>query len=281
MLSFFTCPKKNKKLTTIHQNNSFLSIKKLKIFKELLLFDQFNQYRNEPGVKIINEFETNEFETPFISNIFKRAIKESNNDYLIYFNSDIIFDDTLSNTIKSITNRRYKNFLAFGKRFDMDCNKDLTIKEINQLKYNKHKFFLHNKFGIDYFIFNKNTFFDLKDFLIGRTCWDNWIISESYKKNFKLVDLTNSVNCFHQNHDFSHIKSANKNTHYKGSEREYNFNICGGHNNLFDIHDSNYFFKNDNFIKKRYLLFIINKIKNIFERNVRNNLRKIKNLKNF
>ncbi len=276
MISFFTCPKKNNNITDIHQKNSFLSIKNLKIPKELLVFDQFNQYHHEPGINIINEFESNEFETPYISNIFKKAIEESKYDYLIYFNSDIIFDDSLSNTINLIVTNQYDKFLAFGKRYDIDFNDNITENKLNLIKEKIQNLKMHNKFGIDYFIFNKKNFFDLKGFLIGRTCWDNWMIYECNKRSYKLVDLTGKVNCFHQNHDFSHIKSKNNNSHYKGTERDYNYNLSGGHKYLFNIDDSNYILEKGKFLKKNFYILIKRKITNTFERNIRQILNALK-----
>ena len=154
----------------------------------------------------------------------------------------------------------------------------MSCSEIDLLHTKKNNFMLHNKFGIDYFVFNKKTFFKLKEFLIGRTCWDNWMIYECYKRKFKLIDASLDVNCFHQNHDFSHIKSSNQNTHYKGTEREYNYKLSGGHKNLFNIEDSNYFFYNGSIKKLNLMQFTFKKIQNYFERNIRTNLSKLKNL---
>lgn len=278
MISFFTCPKKNLGLSKIHQTNSFNSIKKLDLDKEIIVFDQFKNFTQDPNLITINSINCNDFDTPYISDIFEKAIIKSKYEYLIYFNSDIIFDETLSNLIKFISTKKLDKFIAFGKRYDIESREYMSNSDIERLNKNKSNYKLHNKFGIDYFIFYKKSFFKLKKFLIGRTCWDNWMIYECNRRNFKLIDTTIDVNCFHQNHDFSHIKSSNEKTHYKGTERDYNYKLSGGHKNLFNIDDSNFYFINHQLKKILPHIFFYKKVINYFERNIRTNLIKIKTL---
>ena len=258
MITFFTCPKLHTGVTKIHQENCFKSLEKINLKKEIIVFDDISQFKNEDFTedfyRIINDIEINEFGTPFINKIFDKAIKQSKYEILIYLNSDIILNDTLIKALEIIINSNNDKFIGIGRRINIDLN-DLIFKfDRDHIEDQvEKKFQTQNKWGIDYFIFKKKNFISIPDFLIGRTCWDNWILNKSKKEKFKLIDCTSIIECFHPNHDYTHIKSKKKKTHHKGTEREYNFKLCGGYQNLYNLNDCN-FYLNKNIIKKVPLL---------------------------
>ena len=61
-------------------------------------------------------------------------------------------------------------------------------------------------------------------FAIGRA-WDNWLITHFINNKIPVIDGT-IIPSVHQNHDYSHIKSANGATTNKGFEREINKHIA-------------------------------------------------------
>jgi hypothetical protein len=258
MITFFTCPKLHNGVTKIHQENCFKSLEKINIKKEIIIFDDNNQFKKESFsknyYKIIHNIKKNEFGTPFINKIFSEAIWQSQYKYLIYLNSDIILNDTLRDALDIIIKFESKNFIGVGHRTNIDLNDPIFNFDSSYIKnYVKQNFKRQNKWGVDYFIFKKENFISIPDFLIGRTSWDNWILNKLKKKKFKLIDCTSIIECFHQNHNYSHIKSIKKNTHRKGTEREYNFLLSGGYKNLYNINDCNYHL-NQNSIKKNSTL---------------------------
>ena len=264
MITFFTSPKIHKDKSKIHQLNSFKSLMNLDLKIELIIFDDLKQFTGKEDIfsvkqiKIINDFQKNEFGTPFINDIFNIAIDKSNNDVLVYFNSDIIFNKTIEIAIQNLLKEVERNFLGVGKRIDIKLDEIINKYDKEAiLKKTNNDYSYHNKWGIDYFIFNKNTFIPIPKFLIGRTCWDNWIISSMKKNNFKIIDCTSSIECFHPFHDYSHIKSKNEKSHHKGVERDYNLKICGGYKNLFNINDCDYYLNNNKIKKKKFTQLIL------------------------
>lgn len=254
MITFFTCPKLHTGVTKIHQENCFKSLEKINVKKEIIIFDDINQFNNrnfdKNYYKIVHNIKKNEFGTPFVNKIFNEAIRQSKYEYLIYLNSDIILNDTCKDAINIITKFKIKNFVGVGHRININLNDRISNFDATYIKnYINENFKTQNKWGIDYFIFKKNNFISIPNFLIGRTCWDNWILNKLKKKNYKLINCTTVIQCFHPNHNYSHIKSKKKNTHHKGTEREYNFKICGGYKNLYNLNDCNYYLDRD-LIKK-------------------------------
>jgi hypothetical protein len=258
MITFFTCPKLHTGVTKIHQENCFKSLEKINIKKEIIIFDDIDQFKkknfSKNYYKIVRDIKKNEFGTPFINKIFSEAIYQSKYKYLVYLNSDIIFNDTFFDGLGIIIKSKIKNFIGVGQRINIELNDPIYNFDINYIKnYVNQNFKYQNKWGIDYFIFKKDNFISMPDFLIGRTCWDNWTLNNLKKKNFKLIDCTSIIECFHPKHNYTHIKSKKKKTHHKGTEREYNFLLSGGYKNLYNLNDCNYYL-NHNSIKKTSIL---------------------------
>ena len=74
---------------------------------------------------------------------------------------------------------------------------------------------LHPETGVDYFVFKKATLTSMPPFAIGRTTWDNWIISSFLKAGIPVIDGTEIIT-IHQNHDFTHIKSKKGRSYVSG-----------------------------------------------------------------
>ena len=132
----------------------------------------------------------------------------------------------------------------------MTIGKDIPIYQIaitgNEVSeyYSQKSIESFNKFG--YYNIERieaTTPENIPSFLIGRTCWDNWLMHYASKNDLNLTDCTSDILCIHQKHDYSHIKTS-KNNHYKGIEREFNFKQLGGINKIYDIRDSTFVLKN-------------------------------------
>ena len=170
----------------------------------------------------------------------------SQTDTLCYVNSDIILFDDFS---LSIENLKKNNYFGVGRRYNIEINKILNFENKNDIR---NKYLNNNEIdsynGSDYFIFDKDSIKNIPRFLIGRTCWDNWLMHYASKRNLNLTDCTDDIFCVHQKHDYSHIKTNTK-KHYKGIEREHNFRQLGGLDRLYTVKDSNYYLKNGVFKK--------------------------------
>jgi len=132
---------------------------------------------DEPGVaelaqklnlKQLKEVRKNEFGTPLLSSAFGLARAASRANLLIYANSDIIFLNNLNDALKNLPKN---NFLAAGRRWDLDIKELIDFDDPNweeKLKEkNRNNGRLHSPAGIDYYIFPKHLLTDLPDFAVA------------------------------------------------------------------------------------------------------------------
>lgn len=246
MYTIFSCPKDFTSLFGVIQRNAINSWLSLNSRPNILLFgiedDQIKKEFNHKKVTFLPIDDFNEYKTPYISKIFETAMLHSQTDTLCYVNSDIILFDDFSLSIENL--KKKNNYFGVGRRYNIEIQKILNFSDQNKIRdYYFNNAELDSYTGSDYFIFNKHLIKNIPSFLIGRTCWDNWLMHYASKNDLNLTDCTSDILCIHQKHDYSHIKTS-KNNHYKGIEREFNFKQLGGINKIYDIRDSTFVLKN-------------------------------------
>ena len=253
MYTIFSCPKEFTSLFGVIQRNAINSWLKLSPKPKIILFgvenEDIKREFNDDCITFHPIDHLNEYKTPFISSIFEKAIEYSQTETLCYVNSDIILFNDFPRTIENLISK--KKYFGVGKRHTIEIEKILDFSDQSKIS----DYYLKNsKFdsytGSDYFIFHKKSIRDMPNFLIGRTCWDNWLMYNAAKNNLNQIDCSLDIACIHQKHDYSHIKT-NTNNHYKGIEREYNLKQLGGIDKNYDIRDSKYFLK-EGILKKDF-----------------------------
>ena len=220
MITFFTIPKPFKGHYDIIQKNAVLSWKKIEPKCEILIYGDEKSIINfskSNELKCIKKFKSNSYGTPLIDDIWDSAKKYSSNDLICYINTDIILLPDFVKLKKLI----YPNFLQLVDvgtltSETIDFNSDWVESIIKDLK--KHGK-LHGETGVD-FLFPKNIMPKMPEFAIGRGWWDNWILHNIKSRSIPLIDATEIIS-IHQNHDYSHVKSTNKNTNHKGLENKW------------------------------------------------------------
>jgi hypothetical protein len=85
--------------------------------------------------------------------------------------------------------------------------------------------------ALDYFVFPRGLFDPLPPFLIGRACFDNWLVWRARDGGHPVVDATRSVVAIHQSHDYMHV-AGGKDEAYYGEEAQYNMRLAGVRNDL-------------------------------------------------
>lgn len=196
----------------------------------------------EYGIKNITDIKYNEKGTPFVSSAFKKIQEVTNDEIYMFTNADMIFNRSLKNTIEELP--KNKKFLVVGQRLDIDTN-DLG---------NKEKGVLHSPAGIDYFIFPKGLFIDMPDLLVGRIGWDNWMIYHAKKSGYMVIDATETINAYHQNHDYpNYNKGVERKTN---PEALKNIEVVGSKKNTMTIEDANWRFDENNKLVRNWLHWI-------------------------
>ena len=212
-LTIFCVPKDFKNLNKIIQYNAIKSWTKLTPSPEIILMGNgygVKEFAKEIGAKHISEIETNEYGTPLINDIFYKAWEYSENDVLMYVNSDIIILNNFIKKIKAI-NKLLSDYLIIGERWDLFIFQYIDFNNKNWKRYLRRKLkeaFLHGESGLDYFIHKRGLWNNIPPFAIGRTSWDNWLVKEAKENNAVILDATNYIAAIHQEHDWNHCDNG-------------------------------------------------------------------------
>jgi len=240
MITFFSIPKAFKGHISVIQQNAIKSWMALRPRPEIILFgrDQgIEETAAEFNIMHIKDVECNEFGTPFLHSIFKKAEIVASNDIVCYINADIIVMSDFIEAIKSITLKKY---LMVGSRCDIDIRRHIDFTafdwEMQFKKLLKKQGTVHPPAGSDYFVFKRKTIKDMPPFIIGRPCWDNWMIFEFRKIGIPVIDASKTAMVVHQNHNYKHIKDGDG-ACYNGIEADSNRKLLNNPDHLFTLSD--------------------------------------------
>jgi len=135
----------------------------------------------EFGLMHVSNIRKNEYGNYYLDDVFNKIKEKTKDDYICYVNADIIFskkiEEAIIRIIKNKKNRK-DNFLVVGSRFDFDSSENIEFNEGEILKNG----LLHPPWGSDFFIFPRAINIEMPSFVVGRPCWDNWLIY-FFKKN--------------------------------------------------------------------------------------------------
>ncbi len=235
-LTIFTVVKPFEGLADLHQRNALQSWIQLGRDVRIVLF------HGEPlPADIAQDFETvpielrNQFGTPLLNDVFKRASEIASSALLAYVNADIMIGDDFLPAIRQLDQSELGSWLAIGRRMDadighpIDCCKNPNWKEqlLDQSDVSIRRASIVCK---DYFVFQRGLFQEIPAFAVGRGNWDNWIVASAKTAKLPVVDLSESVIVIHQNHDYSHVRGGRLAAYVNGPEARENQRLAGGRN---------------------------------------------------
>ncbi|UZE93498.1 MAG: hypothetical protein IB617_01545 [Candidatus Nealsonbacteria bacterium] len=132
MLTIFAIPKPFEKEFNIIQRNAIKSWILLEPRPEIILFGDEKgtaDIAKEFNVKHFPKIARNEFGTPIVSDIFKKAQKIARNNILVYVNADIILMKDFIRAVEKIKDE--EKFLMVGQRWDVDIKEKINFKNLN------------------------------------------------------------------------------------------------------------------------------------------------------
>ena len=261
MITLFFCPKPFTGEVNIIQRNAIKSWQALHPEPEIILIG------NEPGAEElcrefdilhIKEVERNEYGTPLVSSLFKKAQGRASYDVLCYINADIMLADNFMEAVKLAKDWKDR-FLMVGKRLDVRINEEFDphvsvwIEKIKSHSIKNGR--LHACTGIDYFIFKKGIFLDIPDFSIGRPCWDGWLVYQARHSNIPVIDATSKILAIHQNHQYNN-NVFDKNGKWNWSERQIGRNLELSNGLIRDISNATHRIKNNRICRRKVYLWL-------------------------
>jgi hypothetical protein len=160
---------------------------------------------------------------------------------MCFINADIILLDDFFPAIQMVL-RSQPHCLMIGQRWNVDIPEPIIFStnwrgKLRQLAKKNGKREIPN--AMDFFAFSKGTYYNIPRFALGRTIFDNWLVSHVRLKKIPVVDLTDMVTVIHQNHDYSHHRGGKIGV-TKGEEAKRNIDLAGGFLFAFTVWDADY-----------------------------------------
>lgn len=243
MLTFFTTAKPFEGHSGIIQRNALTSWKLLDPEVEVILFGDESgaaEIASELGLRHEPQIPRNEFGKKRLDSMFVRAQTMARHEILCYSNCDIILLPDYFQAIKRIKSS-YKNFLAIGKRWNVDVSKTIDFSNLTWQSNMREAALTQNQaqddWFIDYFTFSRGLFADIPPLVVGPIYWDNWMVWKALQRDRPVMDISPVVIAIHQNHDYTH-HPLGKSGVYAGEEAALNLRLAGGKQNLRCIGDA-------------------------------------------
>lgn len=201
--TLFAMPKGFEGVDGIRQRNALTSWLFLEgIYEIILLGDDpgVKEFAEEMDMRHIPGVEVDECETPLISSIFGMGQQYAKTDIVCYANSDVILLN-MGKAIAIVNDKFPEQFLCVGRRMDIDLNEPMKFYlgwRHPFARYAIEEGVRHSAGAVDYFAFRRGLYGFIPPFVIGRSSWDNWLVSVARDCGVPIIDLTPSVWAIHQ-----------------------------------------------------------------------------------
>lgn len=258
MLTIFSIPKAFKGHIGVIQRNAIKSWTLLQLKNqsrpEVILFGRDEgtaELARELGVQHIPDIATNEFGTPLLDDLFRKAEAAARFKTLCYVNADIILLSDFLHSVDLVQKQLPKSLLV-SKRINLDVPEQLAF-DPGWEEAIKHRAVAtgadEHYSGIDVFAFPKGMYPAVPDFAIGRLWFDHWLIKAVRLQNLPVIDASWISPLFHQRHDYNHVPGGADQV-WRGKEAERNFQLYGGVQHAYTLLDVTHEFTRSGSIRK-------------------------------
>lgn len=191
--------------------------------------------RHEPHV------ERNEHGTKRLDYIFDRAQEIARHDILCYVNCDILLMTDFFRAAAKVR-AAHEQFLMVGRRWDTDITESVNFSARNWQSDVARKALTANhqqtEWYVDYFVFSRGLYLrKIPPLVIGRVCWDNWLIWCATALRIPIVDASAVVLAVHQNHDYGYHPQGKFGV-WNDEQAQRNFQLGGGLDHVRNILDA-------------------------------------------
>lgn len=250
MITIFCLPKPFRGAIGTIQRNALRSWLALEPAPEVILLGDEEgtaETAAEHRVRHIPEIERSEFGTPLVSSLFRQAREEATNPWLCYINSDIILLDNFPEAFRRVREAFPDGrFLLTGLRWNLDVGEEIDfadpVRAAAFLRDVRARASIDHV-GLDYFVFPRESFREVKPFAVGRSFLDAWFLYRARSEGLRLVDGTPAVTAVHQNHG-SVIGAGGARKVYHlfrdNPEIRRNHDLCGLYPRTFSFLDARY-----------------------------------------
>jgi hypothetical protein len=240
MLTIFSTPKPFRGHAGIIQRNAIKSWTLLDPDYEIILFgDEAGtaEVAAEFGIRHEPEVRRSEYGTKRLDYMFSRAQEIGRHDLFCYANCDLVFLQSFRQAVKSTATWR-RQFLMVGQRRNTPVTEPLDFDKAEweaQLRdFSLRSGELTWRAAVEYFVCPRGLYRDMPPFVVGRVCWDPWIVWKAHLMGLPVVDATPTAFVVHQNHDHGYHPRGVEGVQ-TDVESERNRRLAGGQRHLYNI----------------------------------------------
>ena len=242
LLTIVAMPKPFRDHIGIIQRNAIISWTLLSPRPEIYLFGEEEgvaEIAAELRISHLLDIERNEFGTPLLDDLLRRAREFARTRLLCYVNSDIILLQEFVDAVSAI-HLQFPKFLGVAHRLNIELTETLDFVGGGEMKLRNEILPFGtpgNPTAIDVFVFPPDFYQQVPPFAIGRAWFDQWLIKEARRQKIPVVDMTRVTRAIHQNHDYGHIAGGQQGA-YWGEEARRSLVIYGGVPHAFTLLDA-------------------------------------------
>ena len=152
---------------------------------------------------------------PVLKNMYLEAMKQFNSTFYAYANGDILFTDTLLTFLMSINKNETllsNTLLIVGQRTNV---KNVSAEEAVNFDLLKNASTTRGKlfttWAEDYFITTKKfPWSNMPSVVVGRRAYDNFLVLESIKQHFIVIDATKTILAIHHTTNAGNFENRKK-----------------------------------------------------------------------
>jgi hypothetical protein len=195
----------------------------------------------EAGVEYAGSLELSRRGTPRLDSAFERVGEIARHPLWCYVNGDIVLLDDFLFAVGRVR-RRFGEFLIVGESRDLPLTAAAPLGDAEFRGALRRRALREGRLrgyaALDYFVFPRGHFGELPPFLIGRACFDNWLVWKARQVG-PVVDVTHAVVSVHQSHDYGHV-AGGKDEAYYGEEAKHNETLAGGRSHIYTLYDASH-----------------------------------------
>jgi hypothetical protein len=228
MLTLLSSFKAFKDNAAFIQNNSLTNWRNLGNNVEIIIYgngegvaDSCSKF----GAKHAPDIECSPNGLPLFTAIAAHAQAHAKFDTQVYLNGDILLPPDFASVATSI---KLEKYLAVGRKINLlqGATYDAfprdwlrQLKDLHQAGLVQHA----DPGWMDYFVFPRGLWKDLKPLVIGRGRYDCALVAHCLRYDIPLVDTTHDLFVLHQYHEYNHVKGGDQMVRY-GPDGVFNMN---------------------------------------------------------
>jgi hypothetical protein len=243
VLTIFTVPKPFRGHVGDIQRNAIESWRALRPDVQVILVgdeDGVEDAARAAGVEHAADLTQNDRGTPRLDSAFERTADLARWPLWCLVNADIVLLDDFPLAVERVASA-FSDFLVVGESRDLDVEAGAQVDDATARAQLRKRALeagrLRGYAALDYFVFPRGLFDPVPPFLIGRACFDNWLVWRARDLGRPVVDVTRGVVVVHQAHDYSHVRGGLEEVYY-GEEARYNEQLAGGREHIYSLHDA-------------------------------------------